>query len=71
MSNQPIDEDGIELKLKWPLSESIQTVYANQFAISQLGPEIVITFGEFLPVSFVNRSQQEVEEYVKNATVNR
>ncbi len=69
MPDQTTEEEGVELKLKWPLDDNIQTVYANQFAISQFGPEIVITFGEFLPASFANRSKQEVEEYIKNASV--
>jgi hypothetical protein len=63
------EDEKLELKLKWPLEDGVQAVYANQFAISQTGPEIVIAFGEFLPVTFVNRSKPEVEEFLKSATV--
>lgn len=69
MSNQSKEPEKIELKLIWPLDDNLQAVYANQFAISNYGPEVVITFAEFLPSSFANRSKQEIEEYLKNAHV--
>lgn len=69
MSDQPAEDQKLEVNLKWPLEDGLQTVYANQFAISSIGPEYVIVFGEFLPAGFANRSKQEVEEYLKQANI--
>ncbi|MBI3360887.1 MAG: hypothetical protein HY023_07235 [Chloroflexi bacterium] len=68
MSDQPIEEK-FEVKLKWPLEDSLQAVYANQFALSDFGPEIVIALGEFLPTGLPNRTKEEIEEYLANATI--
>jgi hypothetical protein len=67
MPNQPVEEKAINLK--WPLEDTLQTVYANQFAISVSGPEYVIMFGEFLPSGFANRAEQEINEFLKNANI--
>ncbi len=68
MSNQSPNE-ALEVNLKWPLEDGLQAVYANQFAIAGAGPEIIIVFGEFLPVGLVNRSKEEVADYLQRATV--
>jgi hypothetical protein len=64
-----VDQDLIPVNLKWPLESDLQTVYANQFAISATGPEFVLEFGEFLPTGFANRPREEVEGYLTNAMV--
>ncbi len=69
MPDQPIEEDKLLVHLKWPLEDGLQTVYANQFAISGPGPEYILMFGEFLPAGFANRSKQEIEEYLRDATI--
>lgn len=69
MSDQPTEADKLEVNLRWPLDDNLQAAYANQFAISSVGPEYVIVFGEFLPTGFANRPKQEVEEYLKHASI--
>lgn len=70
MPNEKPSEDIVELNLRWPLEDDIQAVYSNQFAIAHPGPEVILTFGAFLPSSFSNRSDTEVREFLKNAQVN-
>lgn len=69
MPDQPSEGDKIPVSLKWPLEDDLPTVYANQFAISAPGPEYVIVFGEFLPTGFANRPKQEIEEFLRQASV--
>ena len=69
MSDQPAEDQKLEVNLRWPLEDDLQAVYANQFAISSVGPEYVIVFGEFLPTGFAHRSKQEIEEYLKHANI--
>jgi hypothetical protein len=65
----PKQEEYLEIKPKWPLEDNLMAIYANQFAITQYGPEIVVTFGEFLPTGLAGRPEAEVEEYLNNASV--
>jgi hypothetical protein len=69
MSDQPTKDDEVSISLKWPLDDNLQTVYANQFAISGPGPEYVIVFGEFLPTGFADRPKKEIEEYLRDAVI--
>ena len=69
MSDQSAEEGNLAVNLKWPLEDNLQTVYANQFAIAATGPEHILVFGEFLPSGFANRSKQEIEEYLRHATI--
>ena len=54
---------------KWPLDTLLQSVYANQFAITRSGSEYVLEFGEFLPTGFSNRSKEEIQAYLDTATI--
>lgn len=70
MPDEKLTNEGVEIRLKWPLDDGTQAVFANQFSISQAGPEIVLGFGAFLPTSFSNRSESEVKEYLQGASIN-
>ena len=69
MPDEPFGEEKIEVALRWPWEDSLQAVYANQFAVFGAGPEYVIMFGEFLPTGLPNRTKQEIEEHLRNATI--
>lgn len=69
MPEQSVKEPDFAINLKWPLEDDLPAIYANQFAVSVLGSETVITFGEFLPAGLHNRSRQEIEDYLRDATV--
>ncbi len=68
MAENPIPE-GQTIDLKWPLVDDLHAQYANQFSIADTGNEIILTFGNFLPTGFYKRSQEEIQEYLKDATI--
>lgn len=61
--------DAIQVPLKWPLDKKLSSVYANQFSITKANAEYIIEFGEFLPTGFVNRSEEELKQYLEGAMI--
>jgi hypothetical protein len=56
------------IKIRWPIESDVPLVWANQFAFLNTGHEVVLSFGQFVP-TLHNVTEEEIEEYVKNATV--
>ncbi|MDR3576883.1 MAG: hypothetical protein P4L50_23705 [Anaerolineaceae bacterium] len=56
-------------ELKWPMEDDLPLLYANQFALYETQFEIVLVFGDFFPIGFPNRPQEEFEQFLKNTTV--
>jgi hypothetical protein len=62
--------EGIPLtQPKWPLEDSIPSLYANHFSIVRTPHEVVLVFGEFIPTGLSNRSKDEIQSYLETATV--
>lgn len=57
------------VRLKWPLDDNLPVYYANHFALLRTDDEAVLVFGTFLPAGLHTRSEEEVQEYLENATV--
>ena len=59
-SDDPQTGDSIEFRLKWPFGMPMQSVYANQFSVTNTGTEIILEFGEFLPTGLSNLTKDEI-----------
>ena len=57
------------VQLRWPLEDSLETLFANQFGIVRQGAETVLVFGEFLPAGLAGRSNDEVAGYLQEAPI--
>ena len=63
-------EDGeFKADLKWPLEDDLAYQYANQFAITDTGHEIILTFGNFIPIGFHRRTKEDIDSYLMNAEI--
>jgi hypothetical protein len=57
------------IPLRWPLENDLPHLYVNHFAYIDTGQEVIIVAGSLLPTGFWNRSDEEVGEFLDNATV--
>lgn len=50
---------------KWTSGADLPLLYANQFAVIRTPHEVVLGFGEFLPLEILGLSENEIGVYLK------
>ena len=69
-TNSPKKENNIPIpQLYWPLEDNLTPIYSNAFAAFAGPDNVIILFGDFLPTGIHFHSKEEIEEYVKTATI--
>ncbi len=67
---KPAEDNFLQINPKWPLENDAPLIYANQFALFETEHEVILVFGNFMPIiSYPNRSREEIEEYLSRAEI--
>jgi hypothetical protein len=59
-------EMALKIKFKWPALGGPAPVYSNHFSLTTVGNEVLLEFGQMLPIGIANKSKQEIEEQLRN-----
>jgi hypothetical protein len=55
--------------VKWPFEDDLPYLYANHFAVFETPNDVVFVFGNFMPTGLVDRSDDEVKNYLSKAEI--
>jgi hypothetical protein len=55
----------------WPMESNVPAVFANQFAYSILGDDVVISFGSYLPTGLQRRAEEEISEFLDKSEISQ